>query len=141
MKKLNQVTIVLLVLIIGVSSSFASENDVKATINEYLSAINKKETKTIDSFVNDDANFTMLNSIIGKKEVLDQDDYLDFVKQGKAGAWVTSNEVKLVNLQGDIAVVYAESEGKTLIRKEYFTLVMNNGQWEIVNSVSTLAKK
>ena len=141
MKKLNQAILLFTILIIGVSNSFASEKDVTDQVNQYLSAVNQKETKTLDEFIDDEANFTMLNKIIGKKELLNEKDYLKFVKDGKVGSWVTGSSVKSVNVQGDLAVAYVESEGKTLIRKEYVTLVFSEGNWEIINSVSALSKK
>ena len=141
MKKLNQAIILFTILIIGVSNSFATEKDVTDQVNQYLSAVNQKETKTLDEFIDDEANFTMLNKIIGKKELLNEKDYLKFVKDGKVGSWVTGSSVKSVNVQGDLAVAYVESEGKTLIRKEYVKLVFSEGNWEIINSVSALSKK
>ncbi|MCB0752335.1 MAG: nuclear transport factor 2 family protein [Ignavibacteriae bacterium] len=140
MKKFNQAILLLTILIIGVSNSFAADNDVENKINQYLSAVNQKETKTLDTFINDEANFTMLNKIVNKNELLNEKDYLKFIEDGKS-AWVTSSKVKDVNVQGDLAVAYIESEGKTLVRKEYVTLVNSNGNWEIINSVSALSKK
>ncbi|MCB0743717.1 MAG: nuclear transport factor 2 family protein [Ignavibacteriae bacterium] len=140
MKKFNQAILLLTILIIGVSNSFAADNDVENKINQYLSAVNQKETKTLDTFINDEANFTMLNKIVNKNELLNEKDYLKFIEDGKS-AWITSSKVKDVNVQGDLAVAYIESEGKTLVRKEYVTLVNSNGNWEIINSVSALSKK
>ncbi|MCB0746614.1 MAG: nuclear transport factor 2 family protein [Ignavibacteriales bacterium] len=140
MKKFNQAILLLTILIIGVSNSFAADNDVENKINQYLSAVNQKETKTLDTFINDEANFTMLNKIVNKNELLNEKDYLKFIEDGKS-AWITSSKVKDVNVQGDLAVAYIESEGKTLVRKEYVTLVNSDGNWEIINSVSALSKK
>ena len=140
MKKFNQAILLLTILIIGVSNSFAADNDVENKINQYLSAVNQKETKKLDTFINDEANFTMLNKIVNKNELLNEKDYLKFIEDGKS-AWITSSKVKDVNVQGDLAVAYIESEGKTLVRKEYVTLVNSDGNWEIINSVSALSKK
>lgn len=141
MKKLVQAIIVLTILVSSVSNLFASENEVKSTINQYLTAINNKEAGTVEDISNDETTFTMINSIIGKKEIMSEEDYTQFVKDGKAGAWVTNTDIKFVDLQGNLAVALVEFEGKSLVRKEYLTLVMTDGKWEIINSVSSLAKK
>ena len=141
MKKLIQAVLITTILVLGVSNLFANEQDVKAEVNKYLTAVNEKEANTIDNFTNDETTFTMINSIIGKKEVLSEKDYLQFVKDGKAGAWVTSAEIKFVNLQGELAVALIEFESKSLVRNEFLTLLKTDGKWEIINSVSSLSKK
>ena len=141
MKHLIQAVLISAILFSAASNLFADEQEVKSTVNQYLDAVSKKEAKTIDDFTSDETTFTMINSIIGKKETLSEDDYLQFVKDGKAGAWVTSSDVKFVNLKGNLAVALLAFEGKTLIRNEYLTLEMIDGKWEIINSVSSLSKK
>lgn len=141
MNKLNKVLLAMVILIFGVTNSFAAENEVTNKINEYLNALNEKETTVLDNLVNDEANFTMINKIIGKNELLSEADYIQIVKEGKVGRWVTSTEVKIVDLQDELAIVSIVSDGKKLVGKEYLTLVLVNGNWEIVNSVSTLSKK
>ena len=141
MKKLIQAVIVITILLSGLSNLFASEQDVKSTVNEYLTAVSNKEASIVDNLSSDETTFTMLNGIIGKKEILSEDDYAQFVKDGKAGAWVTNTDIKFVDLQGNLAVALVEFEGKSLVRKEYLTLVLTDGKWEIINSVSSLSKK
>lgn len=141
MKKLIQAALITTILVLGVTNLFATEQAVKAKVNQYLTAVNEKEAATIDNFTSDETTFTMINSIIGKKEVLNERDYLQFVKDGKAGAWVTSAEVKFVDLKGELAVALIEFESKSLVRNEYLTLVKTDGKWEIINSVSSLSKK
>ncbi|MCW8850134.1 MAG: nuclear transport factor 2 family protein [Melioribacteraceae bacterium] len=141
MKRLIQAIIVITILISGMSNIFANEQDVKSTVNQYLNAVNDKEATLVDNLSNDETTFTMINSIIGKKEILSESDYLQFVEDGKAGAWVTNSEIKFVDLQDNLAVALVEFEGKSLLRKEYLTLAMTDGKWEIINSVSSLSKK
>jgi hypothetical protein len=141
MKKLIQAIIVITILLSGLSNLIASEQEVKSTVNQYLTAVNNKEASIVDNLSNDETTFTMINSIIGKTETLSEKDYLQFVEEGKAGAWVTSSDVQFVNLQDNLAVALVEFEGKSLVRKEYLTLVMTDGKWEIINSVSSLSKK
>jgi Putative lumazine-binding len=141
MEKLNQAILILLVLIFGVSNLFANEKEVTARINQYLSAINEMETTVLDNLVNDEAIITIINKIVGKKELLSEKDYMKIVKSGKVGGWVRSTDVKIVSLQNELAIAYIESESNKLIRKEFLTLVIEDGNWEIVNSVSSLSKK
>ena len=141
MKRLIQAIIVITILISGMSNIFASEQDVKSTVNQYLNAVNDKEASLVDNLSNDETTFTMINSIIGKTETLSEKDYLQFVEEGKAGAWVTNSDVQFVNFQDNLAVALVEFVGKSLVRKEYLTLVMTDGKWEIINSVSSLSKK
>lgn len=141
MKKLNQAILILAILILGVTNSFANEKEVTDKINQYLGDIKAKETTALANFINDNTNFTMINNILGKKELLNEKDYLQSVKTGKVGIWVTSTDVKLVDLREEFAIAYIESESEKLIRKEYLTLVLADGNWEIVNSVSSLSKK
>ncbi len=141
MKKLIQAIIVTTILVSGVSNLFASEQEVKTTLNQYLTAVNNKEASIVDNLSNDETKFTMINSIIGKTETLSEKDYLQFVEEGKAGAWVTNSDVQFVNFQDNLAVALVEFVGKSLVRKEYLTLVMTDGKWEIINSVSSLSKK
>lgn len=141
MKKLIQAIIVATILVSGVSNLFASEQEVKTTLNQYLTAVNNKEASIVDNLSNDETKFTMINSIIGKTETLSEKDYLQFVEEGKAGAWVTNSDVQFVNFQDNLAVALVEFVGKSLVRKEYLTLVMTDGKWEIINSVSSLSKK
>jgi len=141
MKTLNQTMLILTILIVGITTSFASENAVTDKVNQYLNAVKAKEASTLDDFVNSEANFIVINNILGKKELLSENDYLKDVKTGKIGLWVASSEIKFVDLKDKLAVAYIESENKKLIRKEYLTLVLEDGNWEIVNSVSSLSKK
>jgi hypothetical protein len=141
MQKLNQALILLFFLIIGTSNLFASEKDVTDKVNQYLSALNQKETKTLDVYINNDANFTLFNNIVGAQEHLNKNDYIKFVEDGQVGVWTSNTEVKSVNEQGNLAVAYIESESKNLVRQEYLTLINTNGNWEIISSVSTLSKK
>lgn len=141
MRKLNQGILILSILFLAFTSMFASENAVTDKVNQYLDAVKAKEASTLEDFVNSEANFIVINNILGKKELLSDDDYLKEVKAGKIGLWVTSSEVKFVDLKDKLAVAYIESENTKLIRKEYLTLVLEDGNWEIVNSVSSLSKK
>ncbi len=141
MKVIKQLTLTLIILIFTVSSSFADKKEVTEKINQYLTAVQKKDAKTVENLVSDETNFTMINSIVEKTELLSEDDFAKFVKEGRAGAWVTSNKVMFVDQRDNLAIAYIESNGKTLIRKEYLTLVNKDGKWQITNSVSTLAKK
>lgn len=141
MKILKQLVFTLLILIFTVSTSAAENKEVTEKINQYLTAVQKKDAKTVENLVSDETNFTMVNSIVNKTDILSKDDLAKFVKEGRAGAWVTGNKVMFVDQHDDLAIAYIESDGKTLIRKEYLTLVNKDGNWQIVNSVSTLAKK
>ena len=141
MKKLNHLTILLLIFVVGATNLFASEKDVTDKVNQFLNTSQQKETKTIDNIVCDEVNFTMVNGIIGKKEILTKEDYLRFVLAGKADGWSPRTEIKSVDIQGDLAAVYLEADATNLMRREYLTLIMSNGEWKIVNSVSTLSKK
>ena len=79
MKKLIQAVLITTILVLGVSNLFANEQDVKAEVNKYLTAVNEKEANTIDNFTNDETTFSMINSFICKKEVLSEKVYLHFV--------------------------------------------------------------
>jgi hypothetical protein len=141
MKKLNQTIVILLVLIFGVLNLFAADNQITEKVNQYLNALTQQETTTLDTYINNEANFTMFNNIVNSQENHNKADYLKLVKDGQIGIWAKSTEVKDVKVNGDMAVVYLVSEIRNVTRQEYLTLINSKGNWEIVSSVSTLSKK
>ncbi len=141
MRKLNQTLIILLTLIIGTSNLFAADQVVTDKVNNYLNALSQRDTTPLENCICTSANFTMFNNIVGEKESFNKEDYLKKVKDGEVGAWAANTEIKDVKINGNLAVVYLESEIRNLSRQEYLTLVNSHGSWEIVSSVSTLSKK
>lgn len=141
MKRLNGGFLVFVMMVLLSVMSFASEKDVTDKVNEYVNTAKNKEVKVVDKLVSDDANFVRINSIINKKNVHSKSDFLDLVKDGNVCSWASDTNVNIIEVQNSMAVASVEYSNKRLVQTEYLTLVLNDGNWEIVNSVSSLAKK
>ncbi len=141
MKKNNRTVTVFVLMALFAITTFAGEKEVTDVVNQYLMAAKGKEVKAIDKIVSESADFISINNIINKRENYNKSDFLDIVKSGKFGSWTSTTNVKLVDQQETIAVAYIKYECKKLVQKEYITLVLSDGNWEIVNSVYSLSKK
>ena len=141
MKKNNGTVKVFVLMALFAITTFAGEKEVTDVVNQYLTATKGKEVKAIDKIVSENADFIRINNIINKRENHNKSDFLDIVKSGKFYSWSSTTNVKLVDQQETIAVAYIEYESKKLVQNEYITLVLSDGNWEIVNSVCSLSKK
>lgn len=141
MKRLNGGFLVFGMMVLLSVMSFGSEKDVTDKVNEYVKTAKSKEVKAVDKLVSDDADFIHINSIINKKNVNDKNDFLALVKAGNVCSWASDTNVKIIEVNSSMAVASVEYSNKRLVQTEYLTLVLNDGNWEIVNSVSSLAKK
>lgn len=141
MKRLNGVFVVFGMMVMLSVMSFASEKDVTDKVNEYVKTAKAKEVKAVKDLLSDKAGFIRVNSIINKKNVHDKGEFLDLVKAGNFCNWSTETNVKVVDVKENMAMATVEYTNKKLIQTEYLTLLLNEGNWEIVNSVCSLSKK
>lgn len=141
MRKNNGTVKVFALMALFAITTFAGEKEVTDVVNQYLTAAKGKEVNAIDKIVSESADFISINNIINKRENHNKSEFLDIVKSGKFGSWTNTTNVKLVDQQETIAVAYIEYESKKLVQNEYITLVLSDGNWEIVNSVYSLSKK
>jgi Putative lumazine-binding len=140
MKSLNQVFVIFGMMVLLSVSSFASEKDVTDLVNEYVRSVKEKEVKSVDKLINDDANFIKINTIINKKNVNDKDEFLKVVKSGHFCSSATETNVNIVEYQDAMAIACVEYESNKIVVKEFLTLVLSEGNWEVVNSVCSLKK-
>lgn len=141
MKRLSNLFMIFIVMVLLSAMNFANEQDVTTLVNEYIKTAKAKEVKVVDKFLSDNADFIRINSIINKRNVHDKDDFLDLVKAGNFCNWSTETNVKIVDVKDNMAMATIEYANNKLIQTEYLTLVLNEGNWEIVNSVCSLSKK
>jgi len=141
MKKNNLTVKIFVLLALFAITTFAGEKEVTDVVNQYLTTAKGKEVKAIDKIVSENADFIKINNIINKRENHNKSDFLDIVKSGTFCNWASATNVKLVDEQENIAVAYVEYESEKLVQNEYITLVLTDGNWEIVNSVCSLSKK
>jgi Putative lumazine-binding len=140
MKRLNQVFVIFGMMVLLSVSSFANEKDVTDLVNEYIRGVKEKEVKSVDKLINDDANFIKINTIINKKNVNDKDEFLKVVKAGHFCSSATETNVKIVEYEDAMAIACVDYEGNRIVVKEFLTLVLSEGKWEVVNSVCSLKK-
>ena len=140
MKKNHRTVIVFVLLALFAITTFAGEKEVKDVVNQYLTTAKGKEVKAMDKIVSENADFIRINNIINKSENHNKSDFLDIVKSGKFCSWASTTDVKIVDEKENIAVVSVEYKSAKLVQNEYITLVLTDGNWEIVNSVCSLSK-
>lgn len=114
------------------------QEQVKQTINTYVESIYKRDSNTLDKILDHESKIIVISKVIDKVLVLNRDEYLNKLKQGAVGGWLRTLEI--VQVDGNDRIAYAKIllKDKRIKQLEIITLISEEGNWKIVNSISTI---
>lgn len=117
-------------------SSFKEQ--VEKTINMYTMSIDTRDSNTLYKILDQETKLIVVNKVIDKIKVLKRDEFLDKLNKGVVGGW--KRNIEIVQIDGNDRIAYAELllKDKRIKQLEIITLVNNEGNWKIVNSISTI---
>jgi membrane-bound lytic murein transglycosylase len=115
---------------------------IQALITAYAAAVDTKNTAAAEKFL--DAEFrVVLNNYnnSGGTTILTKNQYLDMIKDGRAGGSKRTVSFLLNDIHDNAAVIKVKLERDNVVFTNYYSLIKRNNQWLVVNDIPQLISK
>jgi Putative lumazine-binding len=120
------------------SSSSNEDSTVKLAVEKFVSASQDKNSKDLESILSDNFSFFNYNSITKEGAQMTKGDYINNIKKGAIGGWVSKLNINSIDVSDNTAMAKIELVDTRVKQSGYLTLIKVNGEWEILNGVYTL---
>lgn len=111
---------------------------VKLTVEKYVQGTDTRNVDELEKVLYPNCDFVTQNKITNKTVEMNDGEFIDLVKGGKAGGWTRNVNVNSVDINGNTAAAKVEITDSKLKETSYLALIKDNGTWKIVSGVSTL---
>lgn len=115
---------------------------IETLITAYAKALDHQDAATAETFLDPEFRIVLNNhNNSGTTSILGRAQYLDMIREGKAGGVKRSISFLLTDLHENAAVVKVRLEGEKSVFTNYYSLLKRDDQWLVVNDIPQITAK
>ena len=115
---------------------------IETLITAYAKALDHQDAATAETFLDPEFRIVLNNhNNSGTTSILGRAQYLDMIREGKAGGVKRSISFLLTDLHENAAVVKVRLEGEKSVFTNYYSLLKRDDQWLVVNDIPQITPK
>lgn len=115
---------------------------IETLITAYAKALDHQDAATAETFLDPEFRIVLNNhNNSGTTSILSRAQYLDMIREGKAGGVKRSISFLLTDLHENAAVVKVRLEGEKSVFTNYYSLLKRDDQWLVVNDIPQITPK
>jgi len=115
---------------------------IETLITAYATALDHQDAAAAETFLDPEFRIVLNNhNNSGTTSILSRAQYLDMIREGKAGGVKRSISFLLTDLHENAAVVKVRLEGEKSVFTNYYSLLKRDDQWLVVNDIPQITPK
>ena len=115
---------------------------IETLITAYATALDHQDAAAAETFLDPEFRIVLNNhNNSGTTSILSRAQYLDMIREGKAGGTKRIISFLLTDLHENAAVVKVRLEGEKSVFTNYYSLLKRDDQWLVVNDIPQITPK
>ncbi|ULQ55483.1 nuclear transport factor 2 family protein [Flavihumibacter rivuli] len=115
---------------------------IETLITAYAAALDNSNTEAAEKFLDPEFRVVLHNyNNSGTTTILPKAQYLEMIRNGKAGGNKRTVSFSLIDVHGNAAIVKVKLEGEKTVFTNYYSLIKKQDDWMIVNDIPQIVSK